>query len=93
MTVTVLAGTRKTLYIGGSRVDMFIGEAAGNNDPIRVRILNPRLEGSLTPISATTGAGNMTTTYSVQSPFPSPCLVTFSQTAATERAAFQLWGV
>lgn len=92
MAVTIVTGTRKRLCIGPGYVDFFIGQAAGNADPVRANIWNPRLEGSLVPISATTGAGDMTVTYSAQTPFPGPCLVTFSQTAASERAAFQLWG-
>lgn len=92
--MAITATTRKTLYIGGSRVDMILATMAGNDDPARMRIHNIRTGVAMTPVSVSTGGGDITCSFTNATTFPTVgALVTFTPTAANERVCFQAWGV
>lgn len=90
MAVTVNQRIRNV--VGRSWMDMLRVTAAGNDDPGTTFIHFADRLASLVPISASTGAGDMSFTFSTVSGYPSKGLITMTTTASTESAFVMVRG-
>ena len=87
-------GSRYLMYVGGFRHLGFTGEnaAAAARDDTFIRAHFARGGVSVVPISTTTGAGDMTVTWTNGARYQDSVLVSISNSTITEVGSFIGWG-